>query len=260
MRRTVVLLLISLMGAVSLPAEQPVLKYSTNPYYPPYDWGVGDTGFDGASIELLSLVLPPSIRVEAVPVPWKRALSMAAAGEIDLLLSLRITPERSAYLDFAAHRAFPNPIAVFVRRGSPISVKDWANLAPFTGGVSLGDTFGGGFDEYLRDHLSVESAPTMIENFRKLRAGRIDYFVSGYYMGQSYLAAAGLDAEIVALHPFVSNLDIHFAFSKKSPWTKLLPQVSAALAELDRKGALESILQKHLERFSAKGSLERFKN
>ncbi|MFA6507765.1 MAG: transporter substrate-binding domain-containing protein [Treponemataceae bacterium] len=246
------------VAGASLSAAPSVLSYSTNPFYPPYDWGLGDDRFDGASIELLDLVLPPFTTSRPVRVPWKRALAMAADGEIDLLLSLRITAERSEYLEFTTHRAFPNPIAVFVRSNSSITVDDWAKLKPYLGGVSRGDTFGGGFDEYWRTRLNVETAPSMLENFEKLRLGRIDYFVSGYYMGQSYLALTGLSGTIVALRPFVSNQDIHFAFSKKTPWKRLLPAMSAALAELDSKGALEAILKKHLARFSEKDAPKLF--
>lgn len=231
-------------------AESAALRYSANPLYPPYHWSLGTDRFDGASIELLSRVLPPGIALVPVREPWKRVLAMAADGEIDLVLSLRATPERAEYLAFTEHRAFPNPIAVFVRADSPIRVDDWAGLAPYVGGVSLGDYFGGGFDEYWRARLRVETAPSLVENFEKLRLGRIDYFVSGYYMGQSYLAASGLSGRIVALRPFVSNEGIRFAFSRRSPWIRLLPSVDKRLAELDAKGELEAILKRHLDRFS----------
>lgn len=254
MRRFRVLFALHLAAASFLFPAPSSLTYSTNPFYPPYDWGLGEDRFDGASIELLSLVLPPGITAVPVREPWKRAIALAADGEIDLLLSLRITPERAESLAFTTHRAFPNPIAVFVRKNSPIKVDKWSALKPYVGGVSLGDTFGGGFDDYWKTQLNVETAPSLVENFEKLRLARIDYFVSGYYMGLSYLAAAGLSGDIVALRPFISDQDIHFAFSKKSPWLRLLPTVSAALAELDSEGVLEALLNKHLTRFSEANS------
>ncbi len=251
-----VLLLVS-MGSV-FGQTRGVIRYATNPFYPPYDWATPGGGFDGASVELLSLVLPPGVQGLPISEPWKRSLSLAAHGEIDMLLSLRITPDRAKYLAFTSHRAFPNPIVVFVRSGAPISCSRWEQLKPFVGGVSLGDTFGGGFDEYWPDHLTVETAPSMVENFEKLRRGRIDYFVSGLYMGESYLTSQGLTSEIVPLSPAISDQDIYFAFSKLSRWIGLLPALSEALADLDSKGVLEDLLKKHLDRFGSAEAADLF--
>jgi polar amino acid transport system substrate-binding protein len=102
--------------------------YSTNPQYPPYDWSVGNDGFDGASIELLKMVLPPGLPLKPAFYPWKRSLFLAERGEIDLLVSLRITPERSGYLRFTSHRAFPNPIVVFVCKDRKFPYKSWKDL------------------------------------------------------------------------------------------------------------------------------------
>jgi len=171
---------------------------------------------------------------------------MARNGDIDLILSLRITPEREEYLRFTTHRSFPNPIRVFTRQGSGLSLPPWSNLKERTGGVSFGDTFGGGFDEYWRDNLRVETAPTMGENFRKLVAGRIDWFVTGSALGQAYVAARGLTT-VVALDPPISNMDIHFGFSRRSAWAAWEPQISQALARLDADGTLDRLLTQSLE-------------
>jgi polar amino acid transport system substrate-binding protein len=224
------------------------LVYSTNPQYPPYDWAVGDEAFAGASVALLTLVLPPEVKTKALVVPWKRAQDMAKDGAIDLLLSLRITPERSTYLEFTTHRAFPNPIVVFVRKESGMTLKSWDDLKGHWGGVSAGDTFGAGFDEYWKSSLQVEEAPSMVENFRKLDRGRIDWFVTGLYLGKAYLATHRLDHEIVALEPPISTGDIYLGFSKASPWKSLIPQVSRRLEELDKNGELVKLLQVELGR------------
>ncbi|QEM68548.1 transporter substrate-binding domain-containing protein [Geobacter sp. FeAm09] len=114
------------------------------PPVPPYHWAVGDDRFDGASMELLPMVVPPGIPLKPAVYPWKRALFLAEQGKIDLMVSLRITPERSAYLKFTTHRAFPNPIVVFVRKDRPFHYASRADLKAYRGGISFGDTFGGG--------------------------------------------------------------------------------------------------------------------
>jgi polar amino acid transport system substrate-binding protein len=230
------------------------LTYSTNPDYPPYDWAVGNTGFDGASIDLLRMAAPPGVALKPVVLPWKRALALTREGKIDLLVSLRITPERSEYLLFTRHRAFPNPIVVFVRKDRAFPFNSWADLKGRRGGRSLGDTFGGGFDEYGRRELTIEEAPTMENNFRKLEAGRIDYFVTSRYVGEAYIASHRLAYGVVSLNPPISEMDIHFGFSRVSPCAALMEQMSLRLEELDRKGIPEQLLRKHLRRFEERGA------
>lgn len=222
------------------------LVYSTNPEYRPYDWSDDGKTFHGASIDLLQQVLPSGIQASAVVLPWRRAQDMAKSGQIDLLVSLRVTPERSEYLEFTTHRAFPNPIVVFARVGSGIHVDSWSDLKGHRGGVSNGDTFGAGFDAYWPSQLTVEVADTMVENFRKLDAGRIDWFVTSLWAGQAYLALHPPQNPIIPLEPAISNSDIYWGFSKRSPWLHLIPTVSQRLAELDRQGVPEALLRKSL--------------
>lgn len=225
------------------------IVYSTNPYYPPYDWVNPEGHFEGASIDLLQRVAPKGVKLVEAVYPWKRALAVAGKGEVDLLLSLRITPEREKAFLFTTHRAFPNPIVAYVRMDSSISFKGWADLKGLYGAISAGDTFGSGFDEYLRSNLRFEEGYTLVENFRKLSLGRVDYYVSGRYLGDAYLAQTGLGQRIKALSPPLSNGDIHFAFSRNSPCVSYLNEISERLHTLDESGENIRLLTKHVDRF-----------
>ena len=228
----------------------PEIVYATNPHYPPYDWSVGDAAFAGATIELLEMAAPEGVRLRPVVLPWKRALLLAGEGRIDLLASLRITPERSQYLRFTSHRAFPNPIVAFVREDRRFPYAKWDDLKDKTGGVSSGDTFGGGFDAYMREQLHVEEAPSMEENFHKLDSGRIDYFVTSLYAGQAYQATHRRAHPVIALSPPISEQDIHFGVSLRSPCLPLLERLSARLEELDAQGVPEKLLRKYLRHYA----------
>ncbi|MBI5519545.1 MAG: amino acid ABC transporter substrate-binding protein [Desulfovibrio sp.] len=248
-------LLLSGFGLTAAFAAQPEaaacreLVYAANPSYPPYHWAEGESAYAGASVELLALALPPGVRARPVVLPWRRTLEWARQGKVDLILSLRITPERTDYLLFTAHRSFSNPIVVFVRRDRVFPFKQWADLKGRRGGVSFGDRFGNGFDEYWRAELTVEEAPTMESNFAKLEAGRIDYFVTSRYVGEAYAGAHTEGHGVTVLAPPISDEGIHFGFSKASPCAALARLVDARLKELDRKGVSEQLLKKHLRRY-----------
>lgn len=230
-----------------LAAQCPELAYTANPNYPPYHWVDREGRLVGASIDLLTLVAPPGVRLKPVVLPWKRALLLAERGEIDLILSLRITPERSRYLTFATARAFPNPIVVFVRKDRAFPFTSWADLKGRRGGISMGDTFGGGFDEYWRAELLMEEAKDMDGNFKKLHAGRIDYFVTSRYVGEAHAASRPEMADIVPMGEPISEQDIHFGFSSRSPCAALAGYVSRRLRELDRRGVSAQMLKDHLQ-------------
>lgn len=225
------------------------ISYATNPVYPPYDWGILSSEYSGAGIELLKLVIPKEYKLVPKVIPWARAQNDAKLGNIDLLVNLRITPERETYLDFTTYRAFPNPIAIFVRKDSKIKFDKWDDLKAYTGGVSLGDTFGEGFDEYWPKELKVQVAKNMDENFNKLMARRIDYFVTGYYSGRAYILANNLDSDIKTFEKFISNQDIYFGFSKKSNFKSLIPYISKRLEELDKNGTTDKLLQEALKSY-----------
>ncbi|GAA5176715.1 hypothetical protein GCM10025771_12120 [Niveibacterium umoris] len=249
---------LALLPAPPAAADCTVLRYATNPNYPPFSWPGERDDYKGASVELLKLVAPPGVTLVPMVFPWKRSQAMAEAGEIDLLLSLRITPERERYLSFTRAAAFANPIVVFVPETSPIKYADWQTLKDYRGGVSLGDAFGNGFDEYMRDNLKVETALTMVENFRKLKLGRIDYFVSGDYLGRAYLrSAAGKSGiRITSVNPPISNGTIHFGFSRKSPCLALLQAMDARLAEQNTRGTPARLLDEALTAFGLESAYE----
>ncbi|MBP8772858.1 MAG: amino acid ABC transporter substrate-binding protein [Aeromonadaceae bacterium] len=248
-----------LLGALAMPcmatAQCDTLVYATNPSYPPYGWSEDHHSYRGASIDLLPLLVPAGVKLQAVVYPWKRAQQMAQEGRIDLLLSLRKTPEREAYLLFSHHPIFANPIAIFRLRDKQESMDDWQALVGLRGGVSRGDTFGSKFDLFLQQKLTVETAGSMDENFEKLRRGRIDYFVSGQYAGNYYLHEHGMDSEIMALKPPVTDESIHIGFSRRSPCQALEPYVSARLEELGRSGYIKRLLDGYLRDTVAPESL-----
>ena len=81
----------------------------------------------------MKLVIPKEYKLIPRVIPWVRAQNDARPRNIDLLVNLRITPERENYLDFTTYRAFPNPIAIFVRKDSKIKFEKWIELKTYIG-------------------------------------------------------------------------------------------------------------------------------
>jgi polar amino acid transport system substrate-binding protein len=238
---------LALSHAEELPKGCGTIVYSANPQYPPYHWTSNNSSFQGASLDLLKLVIPAAVKLKPVVYPWKRALFMAEHGEIDLLLSLRKTPERSELLSFTTQQAFPNPIVVFVRKNKSFPFNKWSDLKGYKGVISLGDKFGNGFDEYWKKELAIQETGTMKENFQRLENGLIDYFITGEFTGKAFLHKNSLRHEIINLSPPISEEGIYFGFSKKSPCAPLVNQIDRKLAELEKQGTPRKLLNKYLQ-------------
>ncbi|RFP10087.1 MULTISPECIES: ABC transporter substrate-binding protein [unclassified Duganella] len=219
--------------AAELDGDCPKVVVSADPDYPPLHWYDGKE-LRGPSIDLATRILsdlkiPYEVRYVG---PWKRVLANASIGKIDLVATLKIQPERERYLDFVRTPAFPNPVAVFVPRQRAFIFNTWQDLASHKGGIALGNTFGQEFSQFAAANLRLEESGTADSNFRKLGLGRIDYFVSGLFTGEAWLARHGRNAQIVAMRPFLAEDKNYYAFSKFSPCTRHLDAFEARLKEL----------------------------
>ncbi|MCU6500652.1 transporter substrate-binding domain-containing protein [Rugamonas sp. A1-17] len=235
MRSLSMMLMLSCLqpAAAAVLADCPKVVVSADPDYPPLHWYDGKT-LRGPSIDLATRILadlkiPYEVRYVG---PWKRVLATAAAGKIDLVATLKIQPERERYLDFVRTPAFPNPVAVFVPRQHAFIFNTWQDLASHKGGIALGNTFGREFSAFSAAHLRLEESGTADSNFRKLGLGRIDYFVSGLFTGEAWLARHGGGAQFMAMRPFLTEDKNYFAFAKLSPCTRHLDAFEARLKEL----------------------------
>lgn len=233
--------------------------YSANPNYPPFNWS--DNGrLQGAAVEIAEKILAElGVPGEARYVgPWNRVLKAAEQGEIDMVLPLRRNAEREKYMVFSEARFSANPTAIFVRRDRRILYQRWEDLTQYKGGASLGDRFGDGFDEFLRDRLTIVPAYNMDRGFRDLERGLTDYFVTGHQAGLAYLAGRRLERRILALQPMVAQGEIHFGFSRVSPCQSLIARFDEKLRQFEREGRTEALLAKYLEiwRNSAKERVE----
>lgn len=239
-----------LLSNATLAQECKKIIISADPAYPPLHWYDGAT-LQGASIEVATRILddlglPYEVRYVG---PWKRVLLNAEKGNIDMVVSLKNIPERRRYLEFTSNAAFANPIVVFVPRAANFKYTKWEDLKGKRGGVTLGNQFGDGFDEFMETQLTIDAAPLPESSFKKMAIGRIDYFVTGLYTGMAYILEHDLDTEFKALNPAVTQSYNYMGFVKSSPCLKHLPAFDRRLAKLKRQGAIQAIVDRNLERW-----------
>ena len=230
-----------------LHAQDVQIRWATNPAYPPYDWSLEGKTYQGAAAKLIQRLSLPGVRFVAVVMPWRRAQEMARKGQIDMLVNIRETPERDQWLIFAQHATFPNPIVIFMRQKDKLPPSwSWNDLIPLQGGQAAGDSFGTPFDTFLKHNLQMQTAPTLVQNFRKLQLGRIDFYVTGLYLGESWLTSTHHQGDVAVLTPPVSQQAITLAFSQLSPHLNLLKAIDHQLEELGQSGVLKTLLEQSM--------------
>lgn len=233
-------------ASAASPAKCDKVVVSADSDYAPLHWYDGKR-LTGASIEiatraLTALKIPFEVRYVG---PFHRVLKEAENGEVALVSSLKMTPERERFLAYTSVPLFANPIAVFVARGRGFAYKGWQDLVGKRGAITLGNQFGGGFDEFMRDNLKMESAQKTYMNFAKLDAGNIDYLITGYYNGLIYLSQSNQADRFTPLRPYVSETDNFIALSKASPCVRHLARINAQLEVMQKRGELRAVLERH---------------
>ena len=226
---------------------------SADPAYPPLHWYDGTT-LQGASIEIAKRVLTDlKIDFEIRPAgPFPRVLHMAERGDIDMLATVKKTPEREAFLLYPNTPAFINPVAVFTSREHPVTYHERSDLEGLRGVMTRGNVFGGGLDEYINDKLSLQEGNRPEGNFSLLAMGRVDYFITGYYTGMAVILQRGDESRFVAQEPFLVQTPNYLALSRAGRCADKLDAIEARLAWLKKAGVLDDLVRASFQRWKAR--------
>lgn len=231
-------------------AGEPLI-ISGHPEYPPIMWQEGDT-MVGAAAELAKTVfseigVPYEIRATG---PWKRVQKNARHGRIDVITAAYINPERQNYMVYTIP-FMKDPVSVFVIKRKTFPFDKWEDLIGKRGNTALGESYGKAFDLFIEQKLMVEKTPTVMQNFLKLEANRVDYAIIGLYPGLSYASISGFKEKIEVLSTPVVEENFYMTFSKRSKYAHLLPQANSIIARLKDEGRIDIWIQEYLDYYQA---------
>lgn len=240
-------LLFAVCLTVSAPlrAEGPVIKISSDPWEPWVLGAEGEVASGGIAVEAAQeLFRRVGLQSETVIYPYERCLHQMRAGERDVLLMVKKTPEREQFMLFSDVAATdPQLIYYATDRMTDFNWNAWEDLKPYTVGGVQGFNYGDFGDAAKAHGISTEMIASDAQNIKKLLNGRIDLIIlnrstANYYMKQNpqhrgKLRAAG---------NIISDAEFHFGLSKKGQAAGYLAQINAALGEMKADGTLDKIL------------------
>ncbi|WP_420591403.1 substrate-binding periplasmic protein [Bacterioplanoides sp.] len=187
------------------------------------------------------------LSAEALVMPWKRALVAAENGKLDVLCGVYKTQERQQFLSYS--EAFAQEyVGLFQSNVRPFPYNNWQSLVQGAGATTIGDSWGGELDRYIEENLNVTRLPDLKQAFRMLSAGRVDYVIATLYQGVDVARKMGQPAEqVVVASRNLNSAGLYLAFSHKSQYAALLPQLNAWLASTE----VQRLIRQHIQQFES---------
>jgi polar amino acid transport system substrate-binding protein len=220
------------LSAASWAAPAPV-RYCDYPVYPPISWSDANGEVQGLAPRAVREVIGRlGLPLEVVVLGnWKRCLTDAAEGRVDLVIAYR-SAEREHSLLFSQVPLLREEVSVFYNRRKPLAVTRLEDLARYRGGLLFGESYGQAFDRFVATHGNVEWVASNRQNFGKLIRGRIDFIAHERRTGKLFLEyLPGADQiEVLPLTLAVDHL--YFAVSKRSPLAVRMTDIDRELQRL----------------------------
>lgn len=181
------------------------------------------------------------IEVNHSACPFQRCLRSMSDGNLDVMVFIAVTPQRSNYLKYIQVWKIPRSIPFYVRKGEEHRLQNYEDLHQLHVGIVNGYAYFSRFD----NDSDIRKSRVMREQQlpKMLQAGRID----------AYIAFDIKQQELQQDYPNITPAPFNHAFSDtallaighKSPYVKLMPQLEQTALEMIHEGTMDKLWQKH---------------
>jgi len=204
-----------------------------------------DDRLTGPIIDLLEKIFKEfDVKVTSISLPWARAITHMRSGKLDMMPVIFYTEERAHFMDFSISYA-EVPTSIFVPHGKTFSFTSLGDLVGKTGLMVQGDSISPEFKAY-EPELNLFKIAQYKQILRMLAAHRADYAVAAQYGFIVEAKKMEYETKIEMLPNPIASRSLHFAFSKKSPYVKYLPEINERLQRLKADGSIENMVKKTL--------------
>ncbi len=202
-------------------------------------------GFD---IDLTKAILDKlGVPFEVQLVPWKRAWHMIETGKADASLTTSRKDKRKPYVWYPDTNMWVSEYVYFVRKGEKGEFKGYQTAAGKSVGIISGYSYS---KEFWAAKLKTEAVTTLSQNFKELKAGRLDFVITDKVVGSFTAKEMGmLEAFDIYQTPLFSK-GYPMAFSKKSGYPGLEDLMKKFFSELEtmkKNGQYQKMLDKWIK-------------
>lgn len=225
-----------------------ILIASGHPDWPPYEWKNEDK-IIGAGTELVEIIFKDlGIDVHSKAMGnWKRVQKEANNGNIDVIVACYKTEEREQYLVFPSTPFRIDYSSIWISKGTSFSFDKWDDLIGKTGVAMLGASYGTEFDTFIKEKLIIQRVNGIEQVLKLLEKDRVDYFPFSLYAGQIKIKQFGYEHKFEYLPNPLNQVDVYFAFSKKSKFLRYLPYVEEGIKKYKKNGTVDQLFKKYID-------------
>jgi ABC-type amino acid transport substrate-binding protein len=238
------LLTLALVYGMASAAAEGQIRFAPEKDYGPFVYQSAEGRVVGLSIDMLDALKPGlDAPVETLPAqPLAAILEAAQRGEVDLISSLRPTPERSAYLAFTSAYVQVPAVLVVRQSVSPAQLKDLKAQR-----VAVGQGYA--VEAFVRQaypQVDWQAVPDDLIGLQGLMTGRYQAVVADI-ASVSHLMRQGQVKGVQVSQAVGFDYPLSFAYRKSLP--QLGRQLEAGLQRLDDSTLDDSTRQKIINRW-----------
>jgi ABC-type amino acid transport substrate-binding protein len=182
-----------------------------------------------------------------------QALEEVRTGRMDLLADTPLKSSELESLDFIHPPIAQNEIMVWTRTGRTEPFNSLADLQGHQGAISEKTRVTSGFENAIKDHLSLEKQPNLTQAFQKLMLGQVEFVLAGRYAGMALTQTLGMSKDLLAQPLPLDRPGLYLALSFNSacndPW--LRGQLAKKMTELAASGRSNEAVTRNLELWKA---------
>ena len=247
----------TIIGAVALfvtGTDKQVYIASGHPEWPPIMYRDGSL-ISGAGAELITKISSDlGFKIETrYTGNWDEVHARAKKGEVDILVAAYKTAERETYLDYSVVYTV-DPMVIYIKKGTAFNYSNWSDLVGKKGVLTVGDSYGQQFDDYIKAKLTTVRVNTVGEAYDMVINSQADYFIYAVYSGERFLSENGLTDKVEPLPKAVASEDFFMTVSKKSSLTRYLPAINNRLEKYKRDGTIDNLIEKYRAGYLKKGT------
>jgi len=247
MRKTVLLMLISLIMAVPAFAREPMkMVYFEN--YQPFSWLDEGNQMRGILIDALNETIRKRMKISVTHkgYPWKRAQKMVKAGKADAFVTVP-TPERESYTKISNEAVTTVKVTVFAGKGNPKmekirKIRTIADLKDFT----LISYLGAGWAKKNLAKFNVKWVSDLDTVLKIIAKGRSPLFIQPSKVTLFNIKRLGYQDQIIEIPDVIlDSIDFKLCIGKKSSYLNILSEFDEMMKTIRKDGTLQKIYDKY---------------